>query len=273
MTATCTKGSTLTWEPLSKTITYASGSYINDNCSLTFSSSTDYPLLSEMPVGSYVKYVGSNGCDGKSCEGQNANYVSDTDMGYCDAFAYKFHENGWRIGYIKDGSAVIVSAGSTDCMCTNSDGTTSSSSCSSPLSVEDLDKHYDNMDKVALKYCNSSYTKGGVCDEGTSWAMDVIDFEAITGSVLSSSSCYIKYSNMSCGYTNDLIDNGGYYWFATRYSSSLNFSFNFYPNERRIGSSLSSHVRGVRPVIYFDSSVIVTGGNGTYKDPYLISNS
>ena len=41
MSATCTKGSTLTWEPLSKTITYASGAKVNDECSLAFTSSTN----------------------------------------------------------------------------------------------------------------------------------------------------------------------------------------------------------------------------------------
>lgn len=82
-------------------------------------------LLSEMSVGSYVKYVGNNGCEGKACEGQNANYVSDSNMGYCNSSSYKFNVNGWKIGYIENGSAHLISAGAPECVATYSDSTTS----------------------------------------------------------------------------------------------------------------------------------------------------
>ena len=272
MTSSCNMGSDLSWDPLSKTITYNSGSYVNDECTLTFTSSTDYPLLSEMPVGSYVKYDGANGCEGNSCSGQNANYVSDTNMGYCYNSDNKFTVNGWRIGYVEDDSAYLISAGATDCMCTNSDGTTSSSSCSSYLTAEEIEKHLDNLDVAALKYCNKNYAYGGACNGSTAWAMDAVDFEKITGSSLSSSSCYGSYSDTSCGYTNDLIDNGGYYWFATVYDFTSYDVFNWYPANGRVNSHNSSYLRGVRPVLYLDSSVMVTGGAGTYDDPYIIKN-
>ena len=48
---------------------------------------------------------------------------------------------------------------------------------------------------IALKYCNSAYAKGGKCDNTTSWAMDATDFQKITGSTLSSSSCFNSFSN------------------------------------------------------------------------------
>ena len=273
MSATCTKGSNLTWDSISKTITYNSGSYINDDCSLTFTSSNDYPLLNEMPVGSYVKYVGNNGCVGDACKGYNANYVSDTNMGYCRSNSNKFYVNGWRIGYIEDGSAYLISAGAPECMCSNSDGTTSNSSCSSYLSSSDINKHYVNMDNIALKYCNSDYAKGGKCDTTTTWAMDATDFQKITGSTLSSSSCYAKHSNMVCGYTNDLIDNGGFYWLATNYSSSSPRSFYWHPAYRYVNHYTSNFVYGARPVLYLESSIIVVGGSGTYEDPYIIDKS
>ncbi len=72
-------------------------------------------LLNEVEPGSYVAYTGNNGCTGASCTGQNANYVDDTDMGYCVDFNYKFKVNGWRIGYIKDNTAYLTSAGATEC--------------------------------------------------------------------------------------------------------------------------------------------------------------
>ena len=269
MTSSCVKGSKLTWDSLTKTITYESGSYINDSCSLTFVKSEEYPLLSEMPVGSYVKYVGNNGCDGKLCEGQNANYVSDINMGYCDSSNSKFFVNGWRIAYIADDSAYLVSAGATDCMCTDTDGVSSSGDCSND--IEDIKVHIANMNEIALKYCNVNYAKGGVCDSSTAWAMNAMDFEKITGSILDFDSCYANYSDRSCGLTNDLIDNGGNYWFSSSYN--LVNAFKWSPVGRIVNDSGSAGFNGVRPVLNLESSVVVIGGSGTYEDPYIISNS
>ena len=41
-------------------------------------------------------------------------------------------------------------------MCTNSDGTVSGVSCSSGLSDDDYYKQIDNLDNLALKYCNKN---------------------------------------------------------------------------------------------------------------------
>ena len=243
-------------------------------CYLDFQSS---PKLADMPVGSYVAYTGNNGCSGESCNGKNANYVSDAEMGYCYSSNYKFIVNGWRIGYTKNKTAYLVSAGATDCMCTNSSGTASSSSCSDYLSASDLYKHFDNMNVLSLKYCNQDFSYGGVCDETTVWAMKADDFQNIVGKALSSSSCFNKYSDRTCGYTNDLIDNGGYYWFATVYGSSSANTFLWYPNAHGVHYSNSSNssngVYGVRPVLRLESSVQVADGSGTYEDPYVVANN
>ena len=63
MNYSCSKNSSLSWNPISKTITYESGSKTKDNCSLTFTTDNDYEyeLLNTMPVGSYVKYKGVGG--------------------------------------------------------------------------------------------------------------------------------------------------------------------------------------------------------------------
>ena len=350
MTATCSKGSNLTWEPLSKTITYNSGSYVNDNCSLAFTSSNDYPLLSEMEPGSYVKYTGTNGCDGIHCEGYNANYVSDTDMGYCASENYKFRVNGWRIGYIQNGNAYLISAGAPECIRTYVDdhspslssstwstayyygsgytfdeftgkytltGLTSSAlawssnyesimtntpytckgsytTCSIMYKVDltstistvkyytyynyeqtgGTSVHLNRLNNKALKYCNKSYIKNGVCDSTNVWAMNANDFAKITNSTLSSSSCWgSSISNrVACGYTNDLIDNGGEYWFATSYEYSSDEVFFWGPDYHLVGKQHSNIVSGIRPILVLSSSVKVVGGKGTYEDPYVISN-
>ena len=223
--------------------------------------------LSSAHPGSYVKYTGNNGCSGKACEGQNANYVSDTDMGYCSDANYKYNANGWRIAYIKDDTAYLTSAGSPECMCTNSAGT-AGTSCSNWEDTSGVPKHLANLNKKALTYCNSTYAYGGKCDSASAWNMADADFKTITGDTLSTAYKKSNYDSYS------IINNGGFYWFATPYNSSSVNVFTWYPNSRNVsnGDFGSGDVRGVRPVLRLQSSVLITGGSGTYKDPYIISN-
>ena len=225
--------------------------------------------LSEAGEGSYVKYTGNNGCSRKSCEGQNANYVSDTDMGYCDDSSYKFNANGWRVAYVKDGTAYLTSAGSPECMCTSSDGT-AGTSCGNDVEEETggLPKHIANLNAKALTYCNSTYAYGGKCDSNSAWNMADADFQTITGDTLSTR------FNYTGGYYDSysIINNGGYYWFATPLSSSSSYAFYWVPSNRYVSSSYSSSAYGLRPVLRLASSIVVTGGSGTYVDPYKIEN-
>ncbi len=234
--------------------------------------STIAPLkLSEVEPGSYVAYTGNNGCTGTSCTGQNANYVDDTNMGYCHNSSYHFTVNGWRIGYIKDDTAYLVSAGSPECMCTNSDGTSSNSGCSNYETTNGVPQHLSNLNNAALKYCNPTYAYGGICNSTSSWNMNATDFQNITGSPLSSSSCHKQSESTACGYGNNLIDNGSYYWFATSYSSTSMGAFYWSPDNPRVINTYSSYLYGSRIVLRLASSVLVTGGSGTYEDPYEIS--
>ena len=226
--------------------------------------------LSEAGEGSYVKYTGNNGCSGKSCEGQNANYVSDTDMGYCgysSYSSYKFNANGWRVAYVKYGTAYLTSAGSPECMCTNSDGT-AGTSCDTYESTSGVPKHIANLNKKALTYCNSTYAYGGKCDSNSAWNMADADFQTITSDTLNTA------NNQPNGYYDrySLINNGGYYWFGTPYSSSSSYAVHWNPTGRDVDTYDSYITIGLRPILRLQSSVIVAGGTGTYKDPYIISN-
>ena len=348
MTSSCTKGSTLSWDGVSKTITYESGAMGNDSCSLAFTSATSTKLLNTVEPGSYIKYTGSNGCDGNACEGQNANYVDDNSMGYCGDSSFKFITNGWRVGYIKDSTAYLISAGAPECVVTYVDGRSSSTStqtlstnyyygrgykldsktgrftltgvtsstlawssnyesiientpytclsnsatgtCTTLYEVTAYSSttqgitypHYNyettagvplhlaHLNQVALKYCNKDYAYGGVCNSNSAWAMNADDFQNITGKALSSSSCYNEYSDKSCGYTNDLIDNGGYYWYATPYSSASTTTSSWNPAGRFFRINYSNNVNGVRAVLRLESSILVVGGTGTYEDPYQL---
>lgn len=143
-------------------------------------------------------------------------------------------------------------------------------------SSDNVDNHIVHLDDVAKTYCNVNYAYGGVCNANSVWAMDASDFEQITGSPLyynssSEKSCYQASSSSECGYGNNLIDNGGFYWYATRYGSSSANTFFWTTNYRYVSSSSSNNANGVRPVLRLESSVQVVGGSGTYADPYQIS--
>ena len=258
-------------------IVYIDGNMENDSsmmnsslsASITYGDCTNpYTYLASVEPGSYVKYIGNNGCSGKSCEGQNANYVSDTDMGYCYGSSYKYNANGWRVAYVKDGTAYLASAGSPECMCTDSDGT-AGTSCSNDEETGGLPKHIANLNSKALAYCNSTYAYGGKCDSNSAWNIADGDFQTITGDTLSTR------FNYSGGYYDSysIINNGGYYWFATPLSSSSSYAFIWDPSGyRKVAGSFSNISNGLRPVLRLASSVVVTGGSGTYEDPYTISN-
>ena len=221
--------------------------------------------LSSAYPGSYVKYTGNNGCSGKACEGQNANYVSDASMGYCSNGNYKYNANGWRIAYIKDGSAYLTSAGSPECMCTNQGGT-AGTICNSNERANGVPKHLANLNTKALTYCNSTYAYGGKCDSASAWNMVDADFKAITGTTLLTADGKSNYGNYS------IINNGGYYWFATPKSSSSYSAFYWFPGTGEVSDGGSDNEFGLRPVLRLAASVLITGGSGTYKDPYIISN-
>ena len=245
------------------------------SCYLNFQST---PRLSDMSAGSYVKYIGNNGCDAKHCEGYNANYVNDEEnRGYCNVSSNIFKVNGWRIAYSKDNSAYLISAGAPECMCTGSDGV-ARTSCSGYESTGGIPQHLANLNAAALKYCNKDYAYNGVCDSNSGWNINDNDFQTILKAVSRpfSTNVSLKYCSAVgpsrpaiCGGIFDIINNGGIYWFgsATSTSSNSGFYWRFYNS-----TSLSGNVGGVRPVLRLQSSVIVTGGSGTYEDPFTIDN-
>lgn len=266
----------LSWDKNNHELKVSNGNKKSDiSCYLDFQTN---PLLYYMEDGSYVKYRKTDNCsdDDASCRWYNANYVSDTDVGNCGGF---FTTNGWRIAYKENGSAYLISAGAPECMCTGSDGSYSNSACSGNDSTTGAVNHLKNLNNHALEYCRTEYIKGGVCNGSTVWAMNADDFKKITGTDLyfnssSDNSCVGAEADMNCGYNNDLIDNGSYYWIATSYKSSSSVdAFFWYSDYRLMSPSNSNGVYGVRPVIYLDSSVVVTGGSGTYEDPYTIGNN
>ena len=312
MSASCQKGSELSWDPISKTITYNSGSKVGDSCSLTFTSVDDYDYqnLSEMPVGSYVKYTGTGGRVGNkkttcqqngtpsssnpkeetespnSCAGQNAREDIDNDnsYGYCNNSLYKYTTTGWRIAYIdttkNEKQAVIISAGSPECMSFS----------------KNITSYIQESNTKALKYCNKDLVDGnctcvdnnsdGICDEKSAdaWNINDTDFYNITKSIsgtgrkltsdssnINTNTCYQTFSNKECGYNNDLLDNGGSYLFSNTSPEVIGTSNALLWQDRHITTTNNNKTSyGLRPLIKLSSNVKVISGTGTKDDPYII---
>lgn len=332
----------------------------------------NYTYLNTVEVGSYVTYTGNNGCSGNACSGENANYVDATDMGYCHSEDDKFTVSGWRVAYIQNNTAYLVSAGAPECVNTlieevtpgtsemvkgestiiyvnsnnsysesytiNSDNSFSLIGGANNIDFDKLDisedtplytcdsvvtscntlyaiyeivsstelraylytmsstgdtittgpeqevgtpTHLANLDAQALKYCNATFAYNGLCNNDSAWAFDDVDFQNITGSQLSYHICY-ETSDTSCGLGNSLIDNGGYYWYATSFYTmyeSVNPPFakgvlwhddSHYVSDNYYYSG-SNNQLGLRPVIRMKESVIIIGGSGTDTDPYQIA--
>jgi len=189
--------------------------------------------------------------------------------GYCYSSNYRYYVSGWRIAYTKDNRAYIISAGSPEC-------TTRRNSVNGNTDYI-TDSYLD-----AKKYCNSKFVDDCTSDTDVH-AINDTDYKLMTAeatnttggyfyiSISGGIKCGSVYSKERCGYNNDLIDNGGYYWFAAAYSASSANGVYWAPTYRYVRGNLNdTSAYGLRPVIRLSSSVYVTGGNGTMDDPYTI---
>lgn len=247
----CSNSNTkVSWDNDEKTLSFSNGT--NEGgiaCSLNFSS--EY-LLSDVEVGSYVKY-----CVDDKCEFNNANYVSDTDMGYCGykGSSYynsdsdrKFTSNGFRVAYVKYGSVYLVTGGAI--------------SCEGYESTIDIDK-YCNKDLVYQGKCNND----NIRFMNSSDFLNIINYENGYGSIDKISTCADKLSDDNCGYNNTIIDNGGFYWFSS--GDDDNYYY-WDADNRSVGVTDSKYEIGKRVVIKLSTSLIVESGDGTAANPYVV---
>lgn len=229
-------------------------------------------LLNQVNPGSFVSYTGTNGCKGKSCQG--------VTKSYCYNGGHKFGLSGWRVAYVKDSTAYLVSAGAPECLCTGSDGVAVSSAvgetnktCSSYEATAAVPKHKTNLAVAGRKYCNPDYAYGGKCDSSSARSFSTADFQIITGKTLSNSSCYNTDGAGGCGEDNSLIETEGYYWYQNAYSSTVNKAYYHSGQDHDVFSQTTNYWLGVRPILRLKASVRVVGGTGTQSDPYIITPS
>ena len=269
---TCENGATLTYDSYSRNLTSSN----IDKCNLNFTKQSNPRLYDIVEIGDYISYTGNNGCTGNQCSGWNANQTA-TDIydnfGYCNGLANSdnfFYTYGWRVLYKLDNYVYIVSAGSPECVT----GTSSDSAAT-----------ISSLNTATLNYCNTSFLSNGICDITTAHAFNGDDFYKFTsqyygtdnarylysyndGGTYGTPACYGVKNSQYCGYNNNLVDNGGFYWFGSAFSS---VSMLLWDPERYIRDNSNAIKIGVRPVLKLDSSILATGGAGTMDNPYTIS--
>lgn len=246
-----------------------------------------------------------------SCLGQNARDDLDDNgntYGYCYSDDQKFYSKGWRIAYIgSHNKPVLVSGGSPECV----SRTASSANGTHIKKLNSLALKYCNSDYVdgdcscldsnSDGYCDCTDSDNdGLCDEienGTvdAWAISDFDFYNMTkgingtGKRLTSGSsnlgdsggilngtlfCKSNFSVKECGYYYELLDNGGFYWFAARDSAASTYGVMWMPLDVRVITASDYLLSfGLRPMISLSSTVVVTGGKGTMDNPYTIANN
>jgi len=228
--------------------------------------------VADVESGSYVRWIGNNGCTGDYCSGAaNANSSTTYPNGYClnsSSEIYEYDSLGWEIAYSDGTNTYITSAGCPNCVATCNDGTLSSTPCTtSSETTTGTPKHFANTNTTSLLYCNAGFVEGGLCDSTTTWNIKESDFTAITGSAFSS--CH-STSSAACGNASVLV-NGGYYWFNTTYGSTYGV-YQCGAKNKVVSNANAKYALGVRPILKLDSSVIIVSGTGTESDPYILAN-
>ena len=106
-----------------------------------------------------------------------------------------------------------MSADFIECLCTSKNGILSDASCHINDSTSVAVQHIHHSNDTVVKYYNSYYAYGEICNNSSTWLMNGNAFKMITEIELLD--CYQNNSNLtSCGYENNLIDNGSYYWYV-----------------------------------------------------------
>ncbi len=246
---------------------------------------TKFTYLFQVPQGSYVAYVGNNGCklngtattganaeSANSCKGYNAN-GNGASGGWCSLSSYgSFKVSGWRVAYTEGNRAYLISAGSPEC-------TTATNSANNTT--------YINLANTrAKKYCNKNFVDGDCTNNSDVWAINNTDFNRITRQATGTGGGYLYTpvisgaikcaqvkGNTQCGYGNTLIDNGSIYSFAAICTDNKSYQvyWDASSTSRRVWfGSITNNSSGLRPIIKLKSNVFVRSGNGTAANPYVI---
>lgn len=232
--------------------------------------------LNTVSQGSYVQFTGTNGCQRDQCNGINPNYVDSTNQGTCYTCSGNANKNffysGFRVAYIKEDTVYLISASSPECLATDNNGTAFSTCTTTSLETAGLKKHFANLNQAAQKYCNKDFAYEGVCNSNSAWNMNANDFKEITQKEITY--CATKTKNTECGYNQELIDIGGYYWISALNNLTATQAFYWTPTlslkKVYYDDSKTSFNFGIRPVLRLRANVKIESGTGTAEDPYRL---
>ncbi|MBQ6476828.1 MAG: hypothetical protein IJI43_00070 [Bacilli bacterium] len=223
-------------------IAIASSDEVVDNSKLV----SDYQLLSSASSGSFVVFDNDISFD-------NANYVNDDDMGYCFNISNKYRFNGYRLLYVKDEVPYVISGGANYCY--------------DNVDNDNVSGIVNDINDKINDYCDSKYIFDGKCTVDNVHIFNVDDYKAIINKEIDECD---KSNDLYCGYNNEIINNGGYYYIG----SSDNMKMYYWdPVNGFVDSTSRFNIGyGIRVVLKLDSKLYIEKGTGTFDNPYVVKN-
>ena len=207
---------------------------------------SNYQLLIDVKSGSYVYFSDS------MINKDNANYVSVDDMGYCYNISNKYRFNGWRVLFVRDNIPYVISAGAHSCYDNDSDTSL-----------------IDYINGRASNYCDAKYIYGGKCSKENVYGFSTSEYNYLVNNKIEDCD---GNNNLNCGYNNDIINNGGYYWILDGNNSLVQYYWN--PSKGSVfNTSRFDSGYGIRVVLRLNNSIFIKSGDGSYNNPYVLANN
>ena len=128
-------------------------------------------------------------------------------------------------------------------------------------------------------YVDSSYSS--MIEDSTTWYLGTVgsgtsyklakytntNMSSVTSTTTNAKVGLLRYGELMAGQF-DRYDNNTYYWLLTPYSSSY---VRFVNADSYAYSDYPSNAGGVRPSMNLKSNVVITGGDGTKSDPFVLT--
>ena len=137
------------------------------------------------------------------------------------------------------------------------------------------------------KYVGSDYDN--MIEDNTTWYLGLVGYgnsyklakyidvnmSSVTSKIANAKVGLLRYGELMTGqFSNDNENNNSIYWTLTPYSTSSLWIINNFGCASRYGystSSNSSYTSNVRPSLNLKSNVIITSGNGTKDNPFILT--
>ncbi len=192
-----------------------------------------------------IYYVGTSSAATGKAKSQS---ITCRDSSYANKY------NGWRVLDVSSSGVItLIHAGTPECYYHAYGESAASvkiletaSTSSSPGDSKAWTKYGNSTYASSVHYMtNEDYNK-------ITYQINKNSNYTITDNGGSNSTCYKKTESTPCGYNNDMIDIGSYYWLASAYDNY--YLYAWYPSNRRVDWNTTISY-GVRPVVVLKSGV------------------